>query len=79
MREQYRRVCRSINYSGKNARSGAAEALLGEKSEESGEGKRGNAEKGEGVPNGISDRIIVETPERVSILFVFKGWVCPQS
>ena len=44
MRERSRRVRRSVNYSGKNARSGVSEALLGWKrgkgsGEESGERK----------------------------------------
>lgn len=63
MRERCRRVPRNVNYSRKNA-SSATEAVLSEKcgersGEESGEGKRGNAEKGEGVLNGIKDVIIV--------------------
>ena len=64
MREWCRKVRRSVNYSGKKVRSGAAEGLLsGKRGEgsggESGEGKGGDAEKREGVPNGKNDVIIV--------------------
>ena len=64
-------------------RSGAAEGLLGgkrgeERGEERGEGKGGDAEKGEGVPNGKNDVIIIWGLPEVSPSFLYniKGCVC---